>query len=239
MFNENDPYVKFKLDFMQRAMPAKSAIVYGDMYMIDGGYTKKCIDFGCSEALLIDTLETVAWQNRRLETPGIDFYKGDFSNPHFMRSFDRSFDIGIAYEVLLHQAPIIHTLHLMLEKVKDKFLIVQPMLKEQTVPNSLVYLPGNSMRELYPMPSQHKEFQVFDVKAVNHSHWLWGTTVSFMKSVLQGEGFDVIFENEIDFGHRLTKHWHVWGCIAQRREKTAEHWSNVRPTPGLHKDLWD
>lgn len=237
MFDENDPYVQFKIDFMKRAMPAKSAIVYGDIYMIDGGFTKKALDLGCDEALLIDTLETAAWQKSRIEDPALDFYKGDFSNPGFMRSFDRMFDVGVAYEVLLHQAPLLHTLHLMLEKVTDKFCIVQPMLKEQAIPNTLVYLPGNDLPGLYPMPAKHDEFVMFDVKEVNHSRWLWGITVSFLKSALRGEGFEVIFENEI-MQTGLTEHWRLWGCVAQRTEKLGGHWSAVRPSPGLHKAAW-
>src|ERR1700712_161981 len=130
MLDEADPYVQFKIDFLRRAMPAASAIVFGDMYMIDGGYTLKCAELGCQDVMLIDLFETPAWQRSRIENPRIEFYKGDFANAGFMRSFDQRYEIGVAFEVLLHQAPLLHTLHLMLEKVTDKFCIVQPMLKE-------------------------------------------------------------------------------------------------------------
>ena len=232
MFDENDPYVQFKLDFMRRAMPARSAIVYGDMYMIDGGFTKQCIDLGCEDVLLIDLFETPEWQRSRIERPQLDFYKGDFANPGFMRSFDRRFEVGIAYEVLLHQAPLLHTLHLMLEKVTDKFCIVQPMLKEQGAPNSLVYLPGNPLPELYPMPSPNGEFQMFDIREVNPGRWIWGMTVSFLKSALAGEGFEVTYENEIH-QHGLTDHWRLWGCVAERREHNPVHWSSFKRRVGL------
>ena len=109
------------------------------------------------------------WQKHRIEKPALDFLKGDFSNPHFMRSFDRNFDIGVVYDILLHQAPLLQTLHLMLEKVRHRFCIVQPMLREQSLPNTLVYLPGNTRRDLYPMSGPSAEFLVFDVRKVNHS----------------------------------------------------------------------
>lgn len=238
MFDETDPYVQFKLDFMRRAMPANSAIVYGDMYMIEGGFTKKCLDFGCKDVLLIDMFETAKWQQSRIERPQLDFYKGDFSNPSFMRSFDRKFNVGVAYEVLLHQAPLLHTLHLMLEKVTHKLCIVQPMLKEQSSPNALVYLPGNPLSALYPMSAPNAEFQMFDIREVNASRWIWGMTVSFLKAALVGEGFEVTFENEI-FQHGLTDHWRLWGCVAERTsERNPEHWSSTRPIPGLKHFDW-
>jgi hypothetical protein len=237
MFNEQDPYVQFKLDILKTAMPAQSAVVFGDMYLVDGGYSNKCLEFGCERVLLIDTLETVQWQQRRIQNPGLDFFKGDFSNPHFMRSFDQTFEIGMAYDILLHQAPLLQTLHLMLEKVQHRFCLVQPMLREQPIPNTLVYLPGNARADLYPMPLPNPEFKVFDVRQVNHSHWLWGMTVSFLTSVLQGEGFEIIHQAEFS-QHSLTEQWTVWGCVAARNEINPLHWSAVRPTSGVQRFDW-
>jgi hypothetical protein len=67
VFNEQDPYVQFKLETLRRTTPAQSAIVFGDIYMVDGGYSRKCLDYGCKEVLLIDSLETVQWQKNRIE----------------------------------------------------------------------------------------------------------------------------------------------------------------------------
>ena len=237
MLNENDPYAQFKLDILKRAMPAESAIVFGDMYLVDGGYTKKCLDYGCKSALLIDTLETVAFQEMRLENPALDFFKGDFSNLLFMSTFNRVFDVGVVYDILLHQAPLLETLHLMLEKVCHRLCIVQPVLREQSWPNTLVYLPGNTRRDLYPVPKPSAEHKVFDIREVNHSHWLWGMTVSFIRSALQGEGFALVHEAEFT-PHSLTEHWMLWGGIAERREPNPRHWSAVGPKPGLAEFDW-
>lgn len=238
MFVEANPLVQFKLDILKRSMPAASAIVFGDIYMVDGGYCRKCLDFGCEDVLLIDTIETVQWQKNRIENPKLDFYKGDFSNAQFMRSFDRRYDVGVVYDILLHQAPLLNTLHLMLEKVGKRFCIVQPMLREQSQPNTLVYLPGNSNRNSHPVASQNAEFQVFDVYAVNHSQWLWGLTVTFLRSVLEGEGFTIKYEAEFP-DHQLTDQWILWGCVAERTlDANPQHWSSVRPIPGLKHFDW-
>ena len=150
VFNESDPLVQFKLDILRRALPAQDAIVFGDIYGVEGGYTAKCIEYGCCARCSIDTHETAPWLRRRLDQPALDFYKGDFADPSSWQACARVTRSESAFDVLLHQAPLLHTIHLMLEKVRERFLVVQPMLEEQPVPNSVVYLPGNSNTDLHP-----------------------------------------------------------------------------------------
>jgi len=238
MLSEQDPFVQFKLALIEKAMPAETAIVFGDMYIVEGGYTKKCLDYGCTRALLIDTLETPRWLDLRKETPALDFYKGDFANPFFMRSFDEQFDIGVVYDILLHQAPLLSTIHLMLEKVKMRFLIAQPMLREHGFANTLVYLPGNSnAEELYPLGAKNPDYNMFDIHQVNQSHWLWGMTRSFLDSVLQGEGFEIVHEEE--YADCPNPRWFWWGCIAERRMVVdTRHWSQQKATKNLYVGNW-
>ncbi len=237
MLNEQDPFVRFKLDMLKQAMPAKEAVVFGDIYIVEGGYTQKCIEYGCERAMLIDTLETPGWLDTRKANPMIDFYKGDFSNALFMKSFEERFDIGVVYDILLHQAPLLHTLHLMLEKVRHRFVIVQPMLREQDLGNSLVYLPGNrDADKLYPLGERDADYNMFDIRQVNQSHWLWGMTCSFLTSVLQGEGFEITHEQE--YADCPNDRWFWWGCIAERTHTNPSHWSRITPTNGLHQPSW-
>jgi hypothetical protein len=72
---------------------------------------------------------------------------------------------------------------------------------------------------------------------VNHSHWLLGLTVSFLRSVLQGEGSDIVHETEFPH-HSLTEQWIFWGCVAERKETNPRHWSAVHTTPGLQHFDW-
>lgn len=237
MLNESDPYVQLKLKMLKHAMPAETAVVFGDMWRVDGGYTCKCLEYGCKQALLVDTLETPRWQETRIQQPNLEFYKGDFSNALFMQSIVRTFDIGVVYDVLLHQAPLLHTLNLMLSKVNKRISIVQPMLREQGFPNSLIYLPGNTSKELHPLRAQPHEARTFAVDQVNHSHWLWGMTVSFLTSALRGEGFDVVHQASLEVDS-LTEQWTMWGCVAERRSRNPLHWSNAQPTAGLYQADW-
>jgi hypothetical protein len=237
MLNEDDPVVQFKLGVLQKVMPAPSVVVFGDMYMVEGGYAAKCLEYGAERVLLVDSLETSDWAASRLREPRLDFYKGDFSDHLFMSSIRERFAVSVAFDVLLHQPPLLSTLHDMLEKTIDRIGIVQPVLKECGLSNTLVYLPGSRREDdLYPMSSDDPEYRMFDMRRVNQSHWIWGMTPSFLRSVLAGEGFELIHEEP--WRDLPNQRWQWWGGVAQRQDTSTEHWSAHRPTPGLFTPSW-
>jgi hypothetical protein len=180
-------------------------------------------------------LETAKWLKNRLQYPQIEFFKGDFSNPLFMKSIAEKFDLGVAFDILLHQPPLLNTLHLMLEKIDKRFCVVQPMLREQQSPNTLIYLPGNT-DDLYPLKLNHGEYQMFDVSQVNQSHWIWGMTASFLHAVLSGEGFEVIHQEELS--PLENEKWFWGGYVYERKRDNPGHWSAAKITPGLYKSDW-
>jgi hypothetical protein len=192
----DSPLVRFKTGILKKAMPGESAVVFGDMWKVDGYYTQKTLELGCKRAALVDSLETAKWLKTRLQYPQIEFFKGDFSNSLFMKSIAEKFDLGVAFDILLHQPPLLNTLHLMLEKIDKRFCVVQPMLREQQSPNTLIYLPGNT-DDLYPLKLNHGEYQMFDVSQGNQSQWIWGMTASFVHAVVRGDGFEVIHLEEL------------------------------------------
>lgn len=176
-------------------MPAKSAIVFGDMYIVEGFYTAKCLEYGCGQVALVDSLETPGWLQRRLADGRIDFFKGDFSDPFFMASIRERYSISVVFDILLHQASLLSTLHMMLEKTEDAIAIVQPVLKERETQNALVYLPGQPADSgLYPLAERSEEYRAFGPEEVNQAHWIWGMTPSFIRSVLTSEGFEIVRE---------------------------------------------
>ena len=172
---EADPIVHFKVEMLRAAMPASSAAIFGDIFKVDGGFTEKCFELGCERVLLVDSLETPTWLERRLADHRLDFYKGDFSDHSFMTSIRERFDVSVAFDVLLHQPPLLNTPHNMLEKTLERIAIVQPVLKERELSNVLVYLPGCSPEDgLYPIADTNSSYRMFDAYEVNHSHWIWG-----------------------------------------------------------------
>ena len=164
--------------------------------------------------------------------------KGDFSNPLFMSSFADRFEIGVAFDILLHQPAMLGTLNLLLAKVERGFCVVQPMLEEQARPGSLVYLPGNAAgNAIYPLDAPSPEVRVLDPQQVNHSNWIWGMTPSFLTAAMIGEGFRLVAEETL--APLPNPRWNWWGAVYERdRDRSPHHWSAYRTTPGLWLEPW-
>ena len=235
--DNSDPLVQFKLSLMDAAAPMSSAIVFGDMYRVDGGYTVATLKRGSEQTLLVDTLETPAWLQQRLVHPQLDFLKGDFGDASLMSSIRDQYEVGIVFDILLHQPPLLHTLNLMLSKVTRAICIAQPCLKEGSRENELIYLPGSSDADLYPLRTSSEEYRVFDVNEVNQSHWIWAMTPSFVRRALEGEGFEIREERTLDHP-LLTDRWLWKGFVAERVRTNLSHWSHQRPTSGLYTAPW-
>jgi hypothetical protein len=123
----------------------------------------------------------------------------------------------------------------MLEKIDRRFCIVQPMLREQKYPNSLVYLPGNT-DELYPLGTLHDDYKMFQVSQVNQGHWIWGMTPTFLHAVFLGEGFDLAHQEELS--PLPNEHWFWGGYVYEKKRANLSHWSTSKVTPGLYRADW-
>lgn len=238
MLDKEDPLVGFKLSMLDRCMPAASAVVFGDIWRVDGGYTLACAERGCEQVLLVDSLETAGWQRARLENPAIDFRKGDFSDPLFMASLSGTYEVGVLFDIMLHQPAMLGTLSSVLSMVGERLCLVQPMLEEQAYPGSLVYLPGNpEVEELYPLKDASGDYRVFDVENVNHSHWIWGMTRSFFTAAMEGEGFALAAEETL--GELPNPRWSWWGAVYERRKpRPVGNWREHSAPHGLWAGDW-
>jgi hypothetical protein len=112
------------------------------------------------------------------------------------------------------------------------------MLEEQAHPGSLVYLPGNpDVEDLYPLEKPSGDFLVFDPKQVNHSHWIWGMTRSFLVAAMKGEGYELVDEETM--GPLPNPHWTWWGAVFERSGgRPAGHWHAHGSVPGLYSGDW-
>ena len=233
MLDRGEPFVRFKLDMLDRVLPATAAIVYGDVWRVDAGYTRHLLERDTEYVMLVDSLETPALIELRREYPRLEFRKGDFSSPFFMAGIREDFDVAVIFDVLLHQATLLEALHLMLARARSRVVIVQPVLEEQELSNSLVFLPGSEDRELLdPGGEEGRVFPDLDPSIVNHTRWLWGMTASFLRSALAGEGFEVSHEQTLM--PLPNERWSWWGAVAERRsDPDTTHWSRALPAFGL------
>lgn len=80
MIDLDNGVVQFKTALLDRVLPTWRVIIYGDMYVVEGGYAHYVATHGAEMATLVDTTETRAWQQTRLHVDNLDFLKGDFAN---------------------------------------------------------------------------------------------------------------------------------------------------------------
>ena len=238
MLDREEPVVNFKLDVLERALPGcESAVLFGDMWRIDGGYTVECAKH-CDRVLLIDTLETAAWQQERIAEPKIDFRKGDFSDPLFMESVRESFSLGVAFDILLHQPTMLGTLALMARNDRRPFLR-RPADAERAGAPRDPHLPAGEPRGGGALSARGRSLrpQGLRRRPGQPSHWIWAMTPSFLTTAMIAEGFDLVYEETL--APLPNPNWSWWGAVYERvRPRSAGHWTNLRVEPGLYGGGW-
>jgi hypothetical protein len=195
-----DVTVRRKLGLVKRCMPVESAIDFGGMWEVDGYYSRQCLKrFGIKKVTMVDAEESENWKDDPTLREGLDFRKGDFSDERFMKSIAGSFDLALAYDVLLHQIDLRHTLSLMLSKTKRFFLISNPVIPDSVMPwrNSLVLLSGSRLSGLIPFREQWTKDMNYwrnfvDASNVDRHHFHWGMSPSFIESLMAGLGWTLI-----------------------------------------------
>jgi hypothetical protein len=194
-----DETTRRKMGLIERCLPVESCIDFGGMWEVDGLYSRKCVELGIPRVTMVDTHESENWNRNQSLRTGIDFRKGNFSEEAFMATIGDSYDLALAYDVLLHQIDLRRTLALMLSKTKKFFLFSQPILPDQLMPflNCMVLLSGSRARNLVPFHGHEtgrlnywKNFS--DPTIIDTGHWLWGMTPSSVESLMAGFGWKPI-----------------------------------------------
>jgi hypothetical protein len=218
---EIDATVKRKLDLVKRCLPVGSVIDFGGMWEVDGYYSKQCLKrFGIKKVTMVDAEESENWRADPALREGLDFRKGDFSSERFMESIAHSYDLAIAYDVLLHQIDLRRTLTLMLSKSKRFFLISNPVIPDAAMlyRNSLILLSGSRSPDLIPFHEEWtKEMDYWrnfrDSSNVARNHWLWGMSPSFIESLMAGLGWHLAHKEVWKDPFLQNHRWRMGGFI--------------------------
>jgi hypothetical protein len=216
-----DPTVRRKLGLVKRCLPVKSVIDFGGMWEVDGYYSKQCLDkFGIKRVTMIDAEESDNWRADPTLREGLDFRKGDFSDEGFIKSIPQSYDLAMAYDVLVSQIDLRHTLSLMLSKVDRYFLIANPVIQESVMPyrNALVLLSGSRASSLIPFHQQWtKEIDYWrnfrDASNTSWHHLLWGMTPSFVESLMAGLNWRLVHREVWKDPFLQNPRWRMGGFI--------------------------
>lgn len=219
-----DATVRRKLGLVERCLPVRSVIDFGGMWEVDGYYSKQFLTrFGIRKVTMVDAEESENWRADPALREGLDFRKGDFSDERFMESIAPSYDLATAYDVLLHQIDLRHTLSLMLSKTKRFFLISNPVIPDAIMPyrNSLILLSGSLSPKLIPFHEQWTKQMDYwrnfaDSSNVERNHWLWGMSPSFIESLMAGLGWQVVHMEIWRDSFLQNQRWRMGGFVFTR-----------------------
>jgi hypothetical protein len=206
---------------IEKCLPVNNVIDFGGMWEVDGLYSKICKEkFKIPQVTLVDKIESESWKSNSSLGAGVDFRKGDFSNEQFMATIRESYDLALAYDILPHQIDLRRTLSLMLTKTKKYFLISHAILPDKLMPflNCLVLLSGSKSQSLIPFHEKWtKEINYWanfsDATIIDIEHWLWGTTPSFLESLMKGLGWKMIHKEMWQGWLPSSSKWKLCGLI--------------------------
>jgi len=209
-----------KLGLVKRCLPVESVIDFGGMWEVDGYYSKQCLTrFGIKRVTMVDVEESENWNSDPSLREGIDFRKGDFADEGFMKSIAGTYDIALAYDILLHQVNLRQTLSLMLSKSRRFFLVANPVIPDSVMPfrNSLVLLSGGgpSLIPFHQKWTTETDYwrNFRDASNVVMNHWLWGITPSFVISLMAGFGWKLVHKEVWKDPFLQNPRWRMGGFV--------------------------
>jgi hypothetical protein len=223
-----------KLELIRTIGRATSIRDYGGIYGVHGMYLiEGARALGCKTVQMVDCTDNDqdVQAFRRLEEQtgiGADLRHADFRDPELYKSL-APVEVSVLYEVVLHQDNAADVMRNVLSKTTRYLCLAQPVLKEE-----LFRLPGGCVNlQFYPEALKDilrvgtfwpKEPRV---ETFSTWYWLWGQTVSYLVSILQGYGWRA----ESVSSHSMSPYWNY---VLIRATPTLAAASLVWPDPRHH-----
>ena len=205
----------FKRELIDRVLPTESLLDAGGMWGVHGSYALHAATHGARRVVLLDTLRTAEFADWAPEVPSIEFVQGDMNDAGVFTSFPRV-ETAICFEVLMHQAVPLLTLHGLTSAASRTIVLSVSVLPESRfpLPNCGVFLPGTPaahQEELHPEPG-NAVFKIFSsdpALARSHSEWHWGLTSSLITSWMKYLGWSA----EQEWRRPFRGNWEWWQAI--------------------------
>jgi hypothetical protein len=199
-----------KIELIRDIGRGESIRDYGGIYGVHGLYLLEgARALGCKSVEMIDVTENEEDLQafRRLQEQmeiRVDYRRGDFRDADLFKTL-APVDVSLLYDVLLHQDNAEEVMRNVLTRTTRYVCLAQPVLKEE-----LFRLPGGCVNlQFYPEDLKDmlragsfwpKEPRVETFSAW---YWMWGQTISYFVSVLQGYGWSAEFIN----CHYMSLYW--------------------------------
>ena len=133
-----------------------------------------------------------------------NFYKGDFRDTSIFYHFEKV-DVSLLYEVILHQENYVQVIKNVIEKTNSHICFAQPMMKETlfTLPcsSALLQFYPEELKDLIRYANwwdKEPPVETFDTR-----YWMWGQSISHIRAVFQGFGWEVAFQKVFE----MSDHW--------------------------------
>ena len=209
-----------KRQALDEALPANSVIDYG------GARHTQYIEYASKMSPVSVFVDGTKPDNcEALGRTGIRFIQGDFSNGAFYREQLERYDLGLAFDVILHQFGPLDTLKLMLSTV-DRMCISQPCIRTESLllkPFCMAFMPALPTHEQPAYLPSHELAKVypsgFFPDGYTRSLWMWAMKASLVSCWVEREGFVVVKEWRCQI--QGSEHWEYWSCYCKR--ETTSH----------------
>lgn len=189
-----------KIELLSHLQSAGSVRDFGGLWGVDGQYLETAVEhLGCSFASMLDTLAPSPQWLQRMErirdqfNCEVEYIQADFSDDSVMNSL-RPVEVSILFDVLLHQVEPVRTIRTVAAKTTRTICVAQPVLRDSLfrLPNAAVNLQFYPAKLKRRIRGRYRGWpDEFEADRFDPGHWIWGQTVSYLNSVLQGFGWQV------------------------------------------------
>jgi len=199
-----------KIELVAGIGRASSLRDFGGLGGGDGLYLLEGVKaLGCTYAEMIDAtpreqFDLKVAELRKQMPVDIRMTRADFRDPQLYRGL-QPVEVSLLFEVLLHQDNTVEVIKNVARTTTGCVCVAQPVIKEDlfALPNAAVNLQfySEELKDLLRYAGWwHKEpaAERFETR-----YWMWGQTVSYLKSIFYGYGWAAAFEDR----YQASEHW--------------------------------
>jgi hypothetical protein len=207
-----------KLELIDKVEEVETVLEYGGVWRVDMLYLKYCLNKGALSGIEVDNLPPIT------KWPEITFLQGDFRDSSLLEQTPQA-DLVLLYDIILHQANVMHTFRSLIAKAKKYVAFNQPMfdIPGHALPNAMFYLPGSDLSKYGVSVGERGSLKVekpedFGPHGLdNPNKWHWAMSPDIVRTWFRFLGFRIVHEaREKAEVKWLGQGWVQWGCLAER-----------------------
>ncbi len=177
--------------------------VFG-LYLIEGAKGLNCRFAQMVDVTPLKEFDEKAAEAKKVLDCEFNTFKADFRVPSIFGYLDKV-DVSLLYEVILHQDNHVEVIKNVISKTDKHVCFAQPVMKEE-----MFRLPGGcTLLQFFPeeLKDQIRYANWWEkepaVETFDTRFWMWGQSISYIKAVFQGFGWNLTFQKVYD----MSEYW--------------------------------